>query len=111
MSGFRLLTAAGKFLITYSKKKADDILAKGGKKLTKKESQKYTGGDYQGSPDKVGQSGIDYLKDAGELNNLSKAPAFRIAKAEGGIVKKKTKSKKSRGSGSAIKGTKFKGVF
>ena len=30
---------------------------------------------------------------------------------DGGLAKKKPKSKKSRGSGSAIKGTKFKGVF
>ena len=30
---------------------------------------------------------------------------------DGGLAKKKPKSKKSRGGGSAIKGTKFKGVF
>lgn len=30
---------------------------------------------------------------------------------DGGLAKKKPKSKKSRGSGAAIKGTKFKGVF
>lgn len=35
-----------------------------------------------------------------------------IKKAEGGVVKKRVKrTKKSRGTGSAIKGTKFKGVF
>ena len=35
-----------------------------------------------------------------------------IKKAEGGVVKKRVKrTKKSRGSGAAIKGTKFKGVF
>jgi len=35
-----------------------------------------------------------------------------IKKAEGGVVKKRaTRTKKSRGSGAAIKGTKFKGVF
>lgn len=31
--------------------------------------------------------------------------------ADGGMVKKRAKSKKSRGAGAAIKGTKFKGVF
>jgi hypothetical protein len=31
--------------------------------------------------------------------------------AGGGMVKKRAKSKKSRGAGAAIKGTKFKGVF
>jgi len=35
-----------------------------------------------------------------------------IKKAKGGVVKKRaTRTKKSRGSGAAIKGTKFKGVF
>ena len=35
-----------------------------------------------------------------------------IKKAKGGVVKKRaTRPKKSRGSGAAIKGTKFKGVF
>tara|TARA_R100001594_G_scaffold71614_1_gene106235 strand:+ start:406 stop:693 length:288 start_codon:yes stop_codon:yes gene_type:complete len=39
----RLLTAAGKLILTYSKKRADDILKKGGKKITQKESDKITG--------------------------------------------------------------------
>ena len=37
---FRLLTAAGKLVLTYSKKKADDVIKQGGKKITKAESNK-----------------------------------------------------------------------
>ena len=40
---FRLLTAAGKLVLTYSKKKADDVIKQGGKKITKAESNKITG--------------------------------------------------------------------
>ena len=39
----RLLTAAGKLVLTYSKKRAGDILKQGGKKITQKESDKITG--------------------------------------------------------------------
>ena len=40
---FRLLTAAGRLVLTYSKKRAGDILKQGGKKITQKESDKITG--------------------------------------------------------------------
>ena len=40
---FRLLTAAGKLVLTYSKKRASDIIKQGGKKITQKESDKITG--------------------------------------------------------------------
>jgi hypothetical protein len=40
---FRLLTAAGKLILTYSKKRAGEVLKKGGKKITKGESDKITG--------------------------------------------------------------------
>ena len=105
---FRLLTAAGKLVLTYSKKRAGDIIKQGGKKITKKESDKITGltarkiGDPKKEitvrPDyyvrgqrpahrggrKLGESGTDDFKKGGAVKRYKGGLMVKPKRAKGG---------------------------
>jgi len=86
---------SGNVVIAKSKEMLEKLLKEGGKQIKKLPDDKTrdtniaTGGGPASPPRRILE---EFYKD-------------------GGLAKKKPKSKKSRGSGSAIKGTKFKGVF
>jgi hypothetical protein len=92
----RIMLPSGNVVIAKSREMLQKLLKEGGKQIKKMPDDKTrdtniaTGGGPKSPPRSVLE---ENYKDGG------------LAK------KKKTKSKKSRGSGSAIKGTKFKGVF
>ena len=101
---FRLLTAAGKLVLTYSKKRAGDILKQGGKKITQKESDKITGltarkiGDpkkeitaltkakQRAAPwkRKLGESGTDEFKKGGAVKRYKGGLMVKPKRAKGG---------------------------
>ena len=101
---FRLLTAAGKLVLTYSKKRAGDIIKQGGKKITKKESDKITGltarkiGDpkkeitagfrskQRAAPwkRKLGEAGTDELKKGGIVKRYKGGLMVKPKRAKGG---------------------------
>jgi len=91
----RIMLPSGNVVIARSKEMLEKLLKEGGKKIKKLPDDKTrdiniaTGGGPASPPRRILE---EFYKD-------------------GGLAKKKSKSKKSRGSGSAIKGTKFKGVF
>tara|TARA_E500000318_G_C3497523_1_gene187013 strand:- start:156 stop:455 length:300 start_codon:yes stop_codon:yes gene_type:complete len=92
----RMMLPSGEVVIARTKEMLQKLLKEGGKKIKKLPDDKTrdtniaTGGG-PSSPSRIILE--EFYKDGG------------LAK------KKKSKSKKSRGSGAAIKGTKFKGVF
>lgn len=92
----RLLNAGGKIIKMPKKKtKTEEIL---------EESQGSIPSTIFGS----GSGGSGFMKGKISLDDIEGTKNFK----DGGIAKKKKpKSKKSRGTGAAIKGTKFKGVF
>ena len=101
---FRLLTAAGKLVLTYSKKRAGDILKQGGKKITQKESDKITGLAKRtiGDPKreitalpkarqrvtpwkrKLGESGTDEFKKGGAVKRYKGGLMVKPKRAKGG---------------------------
>jgi hypothetical protein len=91
----RIMLPSGNVVIAKSKEMLQKLLKEGGKQIKKLPDDKTrdtniaTGGGPASPPRRILE---EFYKD-------------------GGLAKKKPKSKKSRGSGSAIKGTKFKGVF
>tara|TARA_R100000231_G_scaffold6863_1_gene9901 strand:+ start:626 stop:922 length:297 start_codon:yes stop_codon:yes gene_type:complete len=91
----RIMLPSGNVVIAKSREMLQKLLKEGGKQIKKLPDDKTrdtniaTGGGPKSPPRRILE---EFYKD-------------------GGLAKKKTKSKKSRGSGSAIKGTKFKGVF
>ena len=92
----RIMLPSGNVVIAKSKEMLEKLLKEGGKQIKKLPDDKTrdtniaTGGGPKSPPRRI-------------LEEFSK---------DGGLAKKKKpKSKKSRGSGAAIQGTKFKGVF
>lgn len=92
----RVMLPSGKVVIAKTKEMLQKLLKEGGKQIKKLPDDKTrdtniaTGGGPSSPPRYILE---EFYKDGG------------LAK------KKKPKSKKSRGSGSAVRGTKFKGVF
>jgi hypothetical protein len=105
----------GKKFIVKSQKLAEKMLEAGGKIIKKPKQKTKTEEILEESKGSIpsniygsGSGGTGFMKGKISLDDIEGTKNFK----DGGIAKKKkTKSKKSRGTGAAIKGTKFKGVF
>ena len=115
----RMMLPSGEVIIATTKSMFDKLTKEGAKvikRLKKADRPKDQKVDFGPGPlDDVKTSPLESGKIKSDkpdrLTSLGKRGYNIQVMKDGGLAKKKPKSKKSRGSGSAIKGTKFKGVF
>ena len=116
----RMMLPSGEVIIATTKSMFDKLTKEGAKVIKKlktagrpKDQKRYD--EIPTYPDEVKTSVLESGKikpdKPDRLTSLGKRGFNIQVMKDGGLAKKKTKSKKSRGTGAAIKGTKFKGVF
>ena len=116
----RMMLPSGEVIIATTKSMFDKLTKEGAKVIKKlktagrpKDQKRYD--EIPTYPDEVKTSVLESGKikpdKPDRLTSLGKRGFNIQVMKDGGLAKKKPKSKKSRGSGAAIKGTKFKGVF
>ena len=115
----RMMLPSGEVIIATTKSMFDKLTKEGAKvikRLKKADRPKDQKVDFGPGPfDDVKTSPLESGKikpdKPDRLTSLGKRGYNIQVMKDGGLAKKKPKSKKSRGSGAAVKGTKFKGVF
>ena len=116
----RMMLPSGEVIIATTKSMFDKLTKEGAKAIKKlktagrpKDQKRYD--EIPGPFDDVKTSPLESGKIKSDKpdrrTSLGKRGYNIQVMKDGGLAKKKPKSKKSRGSGAAIKGTKFKGVF
>ena len=116
----RMMLPSGEVIIATTKSMFDKLTKEGAKVIKKlktagrpKDQKRYD--EIPTYPDEVKTSVLESGKikpdKPDRLTSLGKRGFNIQVMKDGGLAKKKPKSKKSRGTGAAIKGTKFKGVF